>query len=96
MVVANLDARLVKTVEHSLVDGNQRLILPQVAVGGGVQTHGLSHALNQVVALGVAKIARCNFRSHVPSIERCAWVGNAANDQGHFTDDGNGIPAETQ
>lgn len=96
MVVANLDARLVKTVEHSLVDGNQHLILPQVAVGGGVQTHGVSHALNQVVALGVTKIARGNFCSHVPAIERCAWVSDAANDQGHFTDDGYGIPTETQ
>ena len=83
-------------MQNSLVDGDEGLVLPEGSGGGSVEPQCLSDALEQIVPLGVTEVAGGNFGAHVPPIEGSTGISNAANDQRHFTDHGNGIPAQSQ
>ena len=83
-------------MQHSQIDLDQGLVLPQRRGGAGVKAHALSHLQSDVVALGITQITWSDLSTHVPAAEGCRTVLHATAVKQHVGDTRNCIPLQTQ
>lgn len=84
MVIADLDALLMKGEQHSSVYFHQHAVFPERPIGRGVQTHCLSDSWHDIISMGITKVSAADFCPHIPTVERSSSIFYTPNFERHI------------
>ncbi len=96
MMIADLHPGDTEGMQDSDVEFDQRTVTPQGFLAAGVEPETLGNKRQQVVSAGIDEIARADFGTHVPAIERRKWVVDTTDAQTHVGDGRYGMPAQSE